>query len=210
MLDLLARAGARRAATRYAQHDWPVIPGAFLIDKRYVCGPLCPTVGCHPAIADWEGEASTDTGVINRWWHGAAYSVLLATGKSFDVIDVPARLGGPALEATGRPTTLALHPAAGPVAVTPAGRWMFFVAPGHGLRPELSAQLDVVLHGLGSWVPAAGTRTPCGRVRWAVAPSQVAWRLPDPYALQRVLVAQLPRHGRAATFASSTPGLLAA
>jgi hypothetical protein len=114
---------------------------------------------------------------VDTWWEDTPFSVLLATGGAFDVIDTPARLGAPA----AREVT-------GPVAVTPAGRWMFLVAPGQSLRPELAAHLDVVMHGPGSWIPAPPTRTPHGPVRWEVAPAGVHWRLPDPYEVQHRLL----------------------
>ena len=118
--DLWQRSVLRRAALRYAERGWPVMPGAFLIDDRYVCGPLCPTVACHPAVSQWERSASVDPSDVERWWADAPYSVLLATGHTFDVIEVPARIGVPAVAAAR----------IGPVAVAPTGRWMFLVAPG--------------------------------------------------------------------------------
>src|SRR5690606_37912292 len=45
--EMRQRSVLRRAALRYADHGWRVVPGAFLADNRYVCGPLCPTVACH-------------------------------------------------------------------------------------------------------------------------------------------------------------------
>jgi len=147
-----------------------------------VCGPLCPTVSCHPATDHWEKLAASDLSEVERWWADVPYSVLLATGYLFDVIEAPARLAVPAIR---RGTV-------GPVAVTPDGRWMFLVAPGDSLRPEFAAHLDVVLHGPGSWVPAPPTRTPLGRVRWEVHPAVTGWRLPDPYAVQATLLADPP------------------
>ena len=176
----------RRAAQRYADRGWRVVPGAFLIGDRYVCGPLCPTVACHPAVDHWEHAASSDISDVDTWWEATPFSVLLATGGAFDVIDTPARLGAPA----AREVT-------GPVAVTPAGRWMFLVAPGQSLRPELAAHLDVVMHGPGSWIPAPPTRTPHGRVRWEIAPAGVDWRLPDPYEVQKRLLGEASEAVRA-------------
>jgi hypothetical protein len=92
-------------------------------------------------------------------------------------------MGAPAVEAAS----------IGPVAVAPTGRWMFLVAPGESLRPELAAQLDVVLHGVGSWVPAPPTRTPAGPIRWRVSPAATNWQLPDAYAAQRLLLAHCAR-----------------
>ncbi len=77
--------------------------------------------------------------------------------------------------------------ARGPVAVTATGRWMFLVRPGRPLRSELDHRLDVVRHGLGSWIPAAPSRTLEGPVRWAVSPERVRWRLPDAEVVQGLL-----------------------
>ncbi len=179
----------KRAAQRYAEHGWRVVPGAVLIDDRYVCGPLCPTVACHPAVENWETAASSDSSDVDDWWANAAFSVLLATGDLFDVIEVPARIGAPAA-----------HSARSPVAITPTGRWMFLTTPGDGLRPDLAARLDLVLHGRGSWIPAPPTRTPHGRIRWHVHPAAMAWRLPASYAVQRVLAAHIWRDSRSGSF----------
>jgi len=188
-VDLWLRSALRRAAIRYANRGWPVLPGASLIGDRYVCGPLCPTVGCHPAIENWERRASVDGADVDTWWAESTFSVLLATGRAFDVIEVPARIGRPA----------AAEALLGPVAVAPTGRWMFLVEPGQALRPELARQLDVVLHGSGSWIPAPPTRTPIGRIRWHTSPTVTAWQLPDPYVVQKVLVCYLRPVGREPT-----------
>ena len=101
--------------------------------------------------------------------------LLLATGVDFDVLEVPAALGRRALAVPG------------PVAVTAAGRWMFFVRPGLRLRSELDHRIDVVRHGAGSWVPAAPSRMAEGPIRWAVPPEWTQWRLPDPRDVQEQL-----------------------
>jgi Bifunctional DNA primase/polymerase, N-terminal len=189
----------RRAAQRYADQGWRVLPGAALINDRYVCGPLCPTVACHPAVDSWEAVATSDSADVDNWWGDLPFSVLLATGGTFDVIDVPARFGAAAARVNSR--------GSGPVAVSPAGRWMFFVGSGAMLRPELSAQLDVVLHGADSWVPAPPTRTPAGRIRWEISPSSVDLRLPDAHAVQNVLVSALRPSGPPPTFATTTARL---
>jgi hypothetical protein len=171
----------RRAAVRYSEHGWPVVPGAFLAGGRFTCGPLCPTVGCHPAVDDWESDAPYQPDELRDWWSAAPFSVLLATGVAFDVIEVPASLGA----------TVAPAGRTGPVAVAPTGQWMFLVEPGDGLRPELAARLDVVLHGRGSWIPAPPTQTPLGRVRWEVAPDAARWRFPSTYQVQEALTVPL-------------------
>jgi hypothetical protein len=79
----------------------------------------------------------------------------------------------------------------GPIATAPSGRLLFLVRPGEGLRPELTNRLDVVRHGLGSWVPIPPTDHPGGRMRWETPPDEYDWRLPDPYAVQSLLLATL-------------------
>jgi len=82
---------------------------------------------------------------------------------------------------------------------------MFFVETGDTLRPELASQLDIVMHGAGSWVPAPPTRTPKGRIRWETPPGLTKWRLPGAYQVQQALVAYLRPAVRPPTFAARTP-----
>ena len=183
---LFDRLRLRRAALRYAAHGWAGTPGARLTGHRFACGrPGCPIMACHPALESWEERASADPAQVQQWWRHRPYSVLLVTGRRFDAIEVPAALG---LRVLG---TLRLHrraDALGPVAVTAAGRWMFLVEPGTPLRSELEHRLDVVRHGLGSWIPAAPSRMPEGPVRWAVPPEEAHWLLPGAAVVQGLLV----------------------
>jgi hypothetical protein len=135
---------------------------------------------------DGIGLASHEPDVVAGWWAGRPYSVLLATGVAFDVLEI---LGCTAMSPAALRTRLAPH---GPAAVTPSGRLMILVRPGAALRPELATRPDTVLHGPRSWIPAPSTRTPAGRVRWLVDPVTVGWRLPDPQPIQATLLAVLP------------------
>jgi hypothetical protein len=179
---VLDRRRLRRAALRYAEHGWPVTPGARLTGHRFACGrPGCPIMACHPALDSWEETAGAEAARVRAWWRHEPYSVLLVTGRSFDALEVPAALGVRALGAVRLHRRPDAH---GPVAVTAAGRWIFLVTPGRPLRSELDRRLDVVHHGLGSWVPAAPSRMLEGPVRWAVPPEQARWRLPDAEVVQ--------------------------
>jgi len=196
---VLDRLVLRRAALRYAAHGWVVAPGACFTGHRFDCGrPGCPIMGGHPAIESWEDDATTDPAQVAHWWRRRPYTVLLATGWTFDVLEVPAALGLRVLGTT-RLRAGVLGPewaeARGPVAVTPDERWMFLVRPGAELRSELDERLDVVRHGRGSWIPAAPSRTPGGPVRWAVSPERVHWRLPDADAVQTMLIDALGATG---------------
>ncbi|MFC4064021.1 bifunctional DNA primase/polymerase [Actinoplanes subglobosus] len=177
--SILDRALLRRAAMRYAAHGWTVTPGAYLTGHRFECGrPGCTITGCHPALDSWAASAGTDPARITAWWRRHPHTVLLATGNTFDALEVPAALG--------------THgPAGGPVAVTGDGRWMFLVRPGSPLRPELEHRLDVIRHGAGSWIPAPPSRMPEGQVRWEVPPARSQWRLPSSDEVQERLVAAL-------------------
>lgn len=176
----LLRAILRRAATRYADHGWDVVPGACLVGARFDCGrPGCHTVSCHPALPDWEAAAGHDRGTVRGWWRRLHHGVLLATGRAVDAVEVPAAIG-----------RLALAKAGGPVAASPSGRWLFLVRPGSVLRQELRHRRDVVLHGPGSWIAAPPTVFPGGRrMTWVVPPQRTEWRLPEPAAVQALLLA---------------------
>jgi Bifunctional DNA primase/polymerase, N-terminal len=184
----LARQRLRRAALQLAARGWPVTPGASLRAGRFDCGrPGCPTTTCHPALDGWEQAASRDRERVEDWWRYAPHSVLLATGVAFDVLEVSAPLGSLAVASprwSGR--------VRGPVATMPTGRWMFLVAPGGPMVPELAGRLDVVRHSRGSWVPAPPTRLVEGAVRWLVPPAEVRWQLPEGYKVQRLLTDVLP------------------
>ena len=179
------RSRLRRAALRYADAGWPVIPGAYLTGsgqrRRFDCGaPKCRTVACHPALVGWENEGTTDDVKIDAWWAERAYSVLLVTGIAFDVLDVPASMGRRAMSAN--------RPVRGPVAATSSGRWMFLVRPGHTLLPELERDPEVILHGWHSWVPAPPSLQVGGRVRWLIHPAEFHWRAANPYSVQALML----------------------
>jgi hypothetical protein len=173
-----------RMATRYASQGWDVVPGSYLRGSRFDCGRIpCQTLGCHPALDNWEKLASHDPVTIRNWWKELPFSVLLATGRAFDVLEVPEVLARPVVE------QVPVRTIGGPVALAPGRRWMFLVRPGHLLAPQLAARADVVLHGRGSWVPAPPTRHPEGPVVWRISPQQVGFMGADPLLIQSLLVA---------------------
>ncbi|GIF11713.1 bifunctional DNA primase/polymerase [Actinoplanes teichomyceticus] len=189
LFDRLDRVRLRRAARAYAGHGWAVAPGSYLTGLRFECGrPGCSITGCHPAVESLAESATADPGRVAGWWRRRPHNVLLPTGDAFDVLEVPAALG--------RPVTDSPAGAAGPVAVTAAGRWMFLVRPGCPLRDELDLRLDVVRHGRGSWIPAPPSRMAEGPVRWAVPPTAVDWALPDPERVQEMLAGTARRARR--------------
>jgi hypothetical protein len=183
-------------AVGYAENrHWEVAPGAWLIDgdgpARCSCGdPRCALPGAHPMDADWARKASAGPGAVRRWWtERPQASILLPTGRSFDVLDVPETAGCLALARMER-----MDLQLGPVAVLPAApgrvgrRLHFLVLPGVAAKlPEMlrklgwpPGRLDLVARGEGDWTVAPPSRIgSTGYAQWARSPSALNRWLPD-------------------------------
>jgi hypothetical protein len=121
------------AAVRYAIMGWPVCIGAFSPEpaqrsmgqqRACSCDRIgCPAPGAHPVSPAWQNVASCDPELVATWWLAMpAASVILATGRVFDVLDVPAAVG---MTALARMERSGLRP--GPVAISAGDRAHFFV-----------------------------------------------------------------------------------
>jgi hypothetical protein len=183
-----------QAAVRYAEErHWEVAPGAWLIEDdgplRCCCAePACAAPGAHPLTRDWSRKASSGPGVVRKWWtENPRAAVLLATGRSFDVIDVPEVAGCLALARMER-----MGVRLGPVIAAPrpgAGRrLLFFVLP--GALPKLPdmlralgwgpGRLDLEGRGEGDWIVAPPTRVGAlGFAQWAREPTVANRWLPE-------------------------------
>lgn len=168
---------------------WEAFPGAWLETAggalRCACGDAgCEAPGAHP-LGDGRARAA-DGGVaaLRRLWaEQPDASVLLATGRTFDALDVPDTAGCLALARMER-----LGLALGPVTCTPDGRMSFFVLPGAADRvPDRVRRLgwspgalDLAVRGEGDWVAAPPTRLGArGPVQWARRPTAANRWLPD-------------------------------
>jgi hypothetical protein len=150
----------------------------------------CPAPGAHPVSPVWQRQASTDPAVIGPWWDAdPGANIVLATGRSFDVLDVPAPAGELALTRLQRS-----GPALGPVAVSAGNRMLYFVASRSRLADDewWSSQLDCVpdlpqsaglrWHCKGSYVLAPPSRfSAAAAARWLREPA--GGPLPDALAL---------------------------
>ncbi|MFG3228884.1 bifunctional DNA primase/polymerase [Kitasatospora sp. NPDC048194] len=175
----LAPLGARRrtkvtaslAAAEYTgRWGWTVATGdaagSATAPTRCPCGAhRCAAPGLHP-VPDGSSRGRT----------GAEGSVLFATGRAFDVLDVPEQAGLQALVRLERMGTQV-----GPVLAPPTGRLQFLVAAGAARRlPDLlyrmgwdDASLDLTCHGEGSYVAAPPTVLGgLGPVRWLRRPTR--------------------------------------
>jgi hypothetical protein len=176
------RATACLAAAEYAgRWGWTVALGGS--PARAHGGPCpcgrarCAAPGLHPLPGRTArelppGAAPQEARVL---WDGEPEaSLLLPTGRSFDVLDVPEPAGLRALVRLERMGTQV-----GPVLATPSRRLLFFVARGTAEKlPDLlyrmgwdDAALDLGCHGEGAYLAAPPTTlTGLGQVRWLRRP----------------------------------------
>jgi hypothetical protein len=165
---------------------WDVMPGAII---RRALGQARPGCSCGGADCRAPGDHPLDPGLVipagtpleaaldawaDVWAHTPGATMLLPTGRCFDVIDVPAAAGRSALlrlERMGLPL--------GPVARAPHGRAWFLVAPGAAAAlPELlyrtgwdGAALDLRGLGPGGHITAPPSdHAGHGAVRWLRPP----------------------------------------
>ena len=140
MVETVLRVRRRRAvnktaeaALRYAALGWPVCPGAFTpaagqrsADWQRACSCDrigCPAPGAHPVSPAWQNVATSDPELIASWWLATpTANLILVTGRTFDVLDVPGLVGTTAL---ARMERSGLRP--GPVAISAGERAHFFV-----------------------------------------------------------------------------------
>ncbi|MDH6137002.1 hypothetical protein P3T37_006433 [Kitasatospora sp. MAA4] len=176
------RATVCQAAAEYAGHwGWTVALGAA---PRSACAARCACARPHcaaPGLHQTRGAAPRELPpgaapheVRALWGADAEATVLLPTGRAFDVLDVPEPAGLRALVRLERMGTQV-----GPVLAAPTGRLLFFVARGTApLLPDLlyrmgwdDAALDLVCHGEGGYVAAPPTVLgTLGPVRWLRRP----------------------------------------
>ena len=164
----------------------------------------CPAPGAHPVSPTWQMQATTDRAVIGQWWEARPEAnVILATGRVFDILDVPAVAGARALARMA-----AAGVGTGPVAGEGAERMHFYVstrgAPadedewwscGLDASPDLSTETAAVRwHCRDSFVLAPPSRFGTGQdVRWIREPA--GRRLPDGLRLLEYLVDAAEQEG---------------
>ncbi|MFI2610731.1 bifunctional DNA primase/polymerase [Kitasatospora sp. NPDC018619] len=210
-------------AVGYAEtRHWEVAPGTWLVDDgdggvRCSCDDRrCTLPGAHPLDPDWARQASAGPGAVRGWWtERPQASVLLPTGRSFDVLDVPETAGCLALARMER-----MDLQLGPVVVQPAApgrigrRLHFLVLPGVAARlPALlrrfglpPGRLDLVARGEGDWTVAPPSRIgSLGYAQWARSPSALNRWLPDAAELIGPLAYACGRDASAPRAAAGSP-----
>ncbi|MFI7588449.1 bifunctional DNA primase/polymerase [Spongisporangium articulatum] len=187
------RRALARAAVRAAAAGLPVVPGAWwsTAERRFECDVAgCTRTGPHPVVPAAYGGLGAIAGeglaahairhpaAVTARWRRAPYAVLVPTGETCDVVDVPA--------STGRTLALRLDARSelGPV-IAAGARWFFLTAPG-GRLPAWGG--DTLVHGLGSWIMLPPSLGPGGEpAGWLVRPGRTGWYLPTRDAVLREL-----------------------
>ncbi|GAB3653991.1 hypothetical protein GCM10027589_12460 [Actinocorallia lasiicapitis] len=187
-------------ARDYAALGWAVVPGVTAPvagDRACSCDRIgCPDPGAHPVSTGWARLATTDPDLIATWWNrNPDANIILPTGRTFDVIDVPAPHGAARLAQMLRENT-----PVGPVAAIGDDRYLFYVAT-RGMPEDedewWSCHLDcspesivdnpgMRWHCRDSYVIAAPSLLPGGReVTWVRPPDGTP--LPDPLRVLEIL-----------------------
>jgi hypothetical protein len=201
MVDVVRRRGRARAAERqrplgvtaerYAALGWPVCMGAYPhrgeIGRACSCDRVgCPAPAAHPMSPAWQMQATVDTNLIRSWWETRPEAnIILATGRVFDVLDIPAMAGTAALARMSQAGVVS-----GPVAALGGDRMLFFVLTRGAPADEdewwscgLDSEPESVTPGLrwhcrDSYVLAPPSRLASGTgSRWMRAPEE--YPLPD-------------------------------
>jgi len=197
----VAPVGAVEAASRLEQllravrAGFPVAPAAHAVDYRCSCDRVgCPAPAQHPLSFAWQSQATADIEQVSRWLgRDPEANAVTATGRSHDVLDVPAEAGRLALRRMDE-----LGVAVGPVAAIGDDRYLFFTTSRSALDEDewWTSELDTSpedvsehpglrWHTRGSYVLLPPSRLADGSaVTWVRDP---ALPLPDPLRVLDVL-----------------------
>lgn len=196
------RTELRAEAIGLAYHGWPVVPGTYPEESTWIGREGTPQQGPVPIHDNWAELASASPDSVAALWCGRPFSLMLATGLVYDVLDMSAELGrrtAAELRTIGLPA---------PIAATPTGRWLFPVVTGEPLCADLASHPEVVLHGRGSWVPLPPSPFVHGVVHWRVKPEVSGWHVPRSTDVQQAVLDALylvrPTLAGTAVLAAST------
>jgi bifunctional DNA primase/polymerase-like protein len=184
------RLGLLDAALEYIEErHWDVVLGTSVQRENGLwacsCGDrACAAIGAHPAMRDWHKKVSGQPSRAHEWWGGSSQgSIILPTGRAFDVLEVSEAAGCLGLARMERAGVNV-----GPVAALPTRRMYFFVLPNARAKTVklLAAlgwgrtRLDLVCRGVGDYVVAPPSRMGAlGHAQWVRRPSETNSWMPD-------------------------------
>jgi hypothetical protein len=182
--------GLLAAALEYVEdRHWEVALGtsARRVEGGWACScgnAGCPAMGAHPAHRDWQRRISGQPSKAHEWWSAwPDASVLLPTGRAFDVLEVSEWAGCLGLARMERAGVTV-----GPVAAIPSRRMYFFVLPNARAKAVKllaalgwgSARLDLVFRGAGDYIVAPPSRMGAlGHAQWVRRPAETNRWMPD-------------------------------
>jgi hypothetical protein len=182
--------GLLAAALEYIEdRHWEVVLGTSAQRSQAgwscSCGSAqCAAIGAHAAQRDWQKRSSAQPSKAHEWWTAKpTASVLLPTGRAFDVLEVSEAAGCLGLARLERAGVNI-----GPVAALPTRRMYFFVLPNARTKmvKMLAAlgwgrtRLDLVCRGAGDYVVAPPSRIGAlGHAQWVRRPSETNRWMPD-------------------------------
>ncbi|MBC6447013.1 bifunctional DNA primase/polymerase [Actinokineospora xionganensis] len=176
------RVELRAEAIGLAFRGWPVLPGTYPAGEHWAGREGVEDTGPVPVHRDWQERIGTKAEQVATWWTGRPYSLLLATGKVYDAIEVDDDLGRRAagvLRSVGLPV---------PIIATPDRRWFFLTQSGAQLSHELAADPTITLHADGSWITLPPSPFQHGVVHWRVKPEVCGWEIPTSRTVQDALL----------------------
>ena len=133
-------AALRMAAVEYATEGWPIVALNQRGDR--LVATMSPR---NPSMAA-------------DWWSQRPYGIGVRVGELFDVLEIPASVGG-LLRVQFRVPL--------PVFDMPLRGWFVLVSPGSPSIPELAPYRRIVhLHRRGAWLPLPPTRLAGGPALW--------------------------------------------
>lgn len=135
----------RDAATDYASHGWPVLPGTYQLDGHTEWYGKHGAMGLEPAADMWAMTATADAAVALEWWTRRPYSVLLACGAAVDALEIDADHGRRSR------APLAERGHLGPIIATPFGRWLLLVRSDGEVSEELATAVRLHTRGVSLW-----------------------------------------------------------
>jgi len=185
------RLGLLEAALEYIEErHWDVVLGTSVqrADGGWSCScgdRMCAALGAHPAMRDWQKKISGQPSRAHEWWTANPQgSIILPTGRAFDVLECSEQAG---LLALARLERSGANP--GPVAATPTRRLYFFVLPNSRTKVAKALAtlgwgrtvLDLACRSAGDYIVAPPSRMGIrGQVQWVRGPADSARWLPDP------------------------------
>ena len=133
-------AALRMAAVEYTEAGWPILALTPSGDQ--------PVAGMSPQNAH----------MAEDWWSQRPYGIGVRVGEHFDILEIPASVGGRLREQLHAPT---------PIFDVPLRGWFMLVSAGAVRIPELTPYRHIVhLHRRGTWLPLPPTRLPGGPALW--------------------------------------------